>query len=594
MADRPTIKIPTVVTVRELAGALEKPVTELMSLLLKEGVLVTLNDNLDFETAAVIASDLGFEVARQEVPETIQAAGETAGGFERRRRAPVVTVLGHVDHGKTSLLDFIRQTKVAAGEAGGITQSIGAYQVPVQGRLITFIDTPGHEAFSAMRAQGAKVTDVAVLVVAADEGVKPQTIESINLIKAANVPLVVAITKIDKAGANLEKVKRELAEHKLIAEEWGGQVVIVPVSSKTGQGVDELLEMILLSADLLDLTVPFGGPASAVVIETHRDPKAGVVATVIVEKGILNTGDPFVAGQTYGKIRYLENHRALRVKEAVPGMPVRVVGFAALPLVGDHLEEVASEREARNLSEARSRLAQTYRVLRTKRLDLEALTSQIQEAAGEEVRIVLKADNLGSLEALQNEIEKIKATRGRIVVIQAGVGNITESDVLAARDAHGPVIGFNVGLTLPAKKVADKEGVKVAIYNVIYQVTDDLSQLLLKSVKPERLEHLAGEGEVLKVFRTEPERKIIGIALKRGRAAPGYLGRFYDLGGQLVGDGEIISIQQLQKEMKEVAAPGEFGFLVKIGPKVKPRFRAEFIQVEEKAAELKQQRTDSV
>ena len=585
MVDRPTIEIPEVLTVRELAGVLNKPVAELISLLLKEGILATINDNLDFETAVIVAEDLGFEAVKKGAP--IDQEEET--GFEESRdirgRAPVLTVLGHVDHGKTSLLDYIRKTKVAAGEAGGITQSIGAYQVRVKDRTLTFLDTPGHEAFSSIRAQGAKITDIVILVVAADEGVKPQTIESINLAKAAGVPIVVAITKMDKSGANIDKVKGELSEQGLTAEDWGGKTVVVPVSAKSGEGIDSLLEMAVLSADLLDLKVPFGGQAKAVVIEAERDPRAGVLATVIVERGILNTGDPFVVGSTYGRVRYLKDYLGKRIKEAMPGTPAQIGGFAELPLVGDTLEEARSDRDARERATRRKRTLAVRKASRVKRLDIGELIEEIQKSASQDVKIVLKADTSGSLEALRSEIDKIKSSRGRILVIQSGIGNITESDVLAARDAGGLVVGFNVDLTLPAKKLVEEEDIEVATYDIIYQLTGDLTQLLLKSIKPERIEHPVGRGEVLKVFRTEPERKIVGVQLKKGKIEQGHLARFYD-NDKKVGEGEILHIKQLQKDLTVAEAPGEFGFLVKIQPKIKEGFKVDFIRVEEKKAEL--------
>lgn len=581
--EKKVISIPEVITVRELAAVLNKSVTEVMTILLKEGILATINDNLDYETSAIIVSDLGFEAVKKETEVEEEARAEEVKSRDIRRRAPVITVLGHVDHGKTSLLDYIRKTKVTEGEAGGITQSIGAYQIKFKDKVLTFLDTPGHSAFSAMRAQGAKVTDLAILVVAADDGVKPQTLESINLIKAAEVPLVVAITKIDRPEANIEKVKAELAEHGLVAEAWGGKVVIVPVSSKTGEGIDLLLEMIELSAEMLDLNVPFDGLAQAVVIEADKNPKSGVQATLVVERGVLTAGDPFVVGSTYGKIRYLKNYLGKRIKEALPGMPVRISGFAALPVVGDTLQETASDRIAKELAEKRQRVSASRKATRVKRLDLKELSEAIRQSASQDVRIVLRADNSGSLEALKNEIAKIRSSRGRIVIIQDGVGNITESDVLAARDANGPVIGFNVDLTLPAKKLVKEEKIKVALYDVIYQLTDDLTELLLKSIKPERIEHPVGNGEVLKVFRTTPKEKIIGVKLKNGKVEKGILARFYD-GEKLIGDGEVVNIQQMQSEITQAVAPGEFGFLVKIEPKIKEGFKVDFILVEEKKA----------
>lgn len=576
------VEIPAVVKVSDLARRLGQPVTEVIRLLLKNGVLATINDNVDFDTAAIVALDLGVEA--------ILVAGATEGVVaedsetgEVKERAPIVTVMGHVDHGKTSLLDYIRKTKVTEKESGGITQHIGSYQVDYKEGKITFLDTPGHEAFSAIRAQGTKVTDVVVLVVAADEGVKPQTVEAIKLAQAAAVPIIVAVTKIDKPEANIERVKQQLGEHNVLTESWGGKVSLVGVSSQTGEGVDELLELISLTSEMAELSARYTGKAQGVVIEVARDVKIGQVATVIIRAGQLSIGDHFVVGGVYGKVKAMQDHGGRNIKEAGPSVPVRIVGFAGEPQVGEVLRAVDSDKTARSLA-AQSRVSSVKQVAATQST-LEALSNQIRAQQVKDLSVVIKADVQGSLQAIKDQLEQIKTDRGgSIQVVGEGVGNISESDVLAAEGGGAFVVGFKVKVLPSAAKMAGKEGIKALTYDVIYELTEDLTKLLVESVGLQKVENVEAAGEVLKIFRSTSQKKIIGVKVKKGEAKKSYLFRVHRE-GELIGEGPIESIKHLADEV-EAARSGDFGFLVEIKPKVKPGDRVEFVKVEHLKAKI--------
>ncbi|MEZ4210560.1 MAG: translation initiation factor IF-2 [Patescibacteria group bacterium] len=435
--EKKTIQLPSIMTVKDLADSLKVPVTQVIKQLLSNGILASINDNVDFETAAVVAYDLGYEAqadasVEKDKEDEIEAVKAAAVASKNAvERAPIVTIMGHVDHGKTSLLDYIRKSRVAAGESGGITQHMGAYQAEHNGRLITFLDTPGHEAFSAIRAQGARVTDVVVIVVAADEGIKPQTIEAIELTRAANVPFVVAVTKIDKPEANMQRVKQELAAQNIITEEWGGKDVLVGVSSVSGQGVDDLLEMILLTADLQELKADAEGLATGIMIEVKHDPKVGNTGTLLIQNGLLKVGDPFVLGLNFGKIRSMEDYHGKRLKEAGPSTPVKIAGFTGNPQAGEILQVTESDKAARDLAASKAKRA-TSRRIAVSDSDLSRLTAQIKAAHSSNLNIILKADVQGSLEAIKNQLAKIKTDKGAIRIVSEGLGNITESDVLGA------------------------------------------------------------------------------------------------------------------------------------------------------------------
>ncbi|MFH0912354.1 MAG: translation initiation factor IF-2 [Patescibacteria group bacterium] len=603
--DKLEVAVPPVVRVTELADMLNQPVTEVIHYLLKNGVLATLNDNIDFDTAAIVADDFGFKA---KLDETAAIEGQDVAEVAEAdlvTRAPIVTIMGHVDHGKTSLLDYIRKTKVAEKESGGITQHMGAYQVEVseeskvqkkgagrvtrqgQGdtvkRKITFLDTPGHEAFGSIRAQGTKVTDIVILVVAADEGVKPQTIEAIDLAKAAHVPMIVAVTKIDRPGANIEKVKQELSIQNILTEAWGGKVPLVGVSAKTGEGVDELLDLICLSVDLAELKAPVIGLAQGVIIEAQQDAKVGQLATVIVKSGTLKVGDIFVAGGAYGKVRALYDHTGRRINQAGPSTPVRVIGFMGTPQVGELLVVMNDEKSARQL--AASRKVAASRRLTGGKGDFGALIEQLKINQGGNLNIVIKADVQGSMRAIVGALSHLKTTRGNVInIISEGAGNISESDVLTAQGGGAFVVGFKVEILPGAAKMAKKDGIKMLTYEIIYTLTDDLGKLLVEAGGIERRETVEATGKVLKVFMTTAKSKIIGVKVEKGEAKKDYLLRVYR-DDVVIGDGTIKNIKSVAEEVKS-AAQGDFGFMIDIGAKVKEGDRVEFIKVSHIPAEL--------
>ncbi|OGB73279.1 translation initiation factor IF-2 [candidate division Kazan bacterium RIFCSPHIGHO2_01_FULL_44_14] len=585
--EKKQLVLPGVLTVKELAGLMDIPVTTVIRQLLGSGVLATINDNLDFETAAVVADDLGFTATLEQSESELSAdTNQYISDAEGEPRAPIVTVMGHVDHGKTSLLDYIRKTKVVEGESGGITQHMGAYQVDYKGRRITFLDTPGHEAFSTIRAQGAKVTDVAILVVAADDGIKPQTIEAIELARAAGVPLVVAITKIDKPEANVMRVEQELAAHNIVTEKWGGKDVVIGVSGKTGQGVDELLELVLLTADLQELKAPVEGPGEGVIIESKHDPKVGALATLLVQRGTLRVGDSFVAGNHFGKIKAMEDFTGKRIKQAGPSQPVRVTGFTAAPSAGERLMTVASDKVAHEIIAKLNKRA-TTRQFSARTSDLTRLTSQIRLARLHHINIVLKADVQGSLEAIKQQLDKIKTDKGQIRIVAEGLGNITESDVMSAAGENGFVVGFKVAVTPSARRTAKKDDIKILTYDIIYELTDDLTRILLDSIGPEKIETTVGRATVLKIFRDARSEKIVGMKVISGKVQRGNIVRFFDENKELVGEGEVKLIKRVAEEVTEANAGDDFGFQITTHAKITEGNVAEFIRVDYKKAGLK-------
>ncbi len=585
--------IPEVITVRELADLLGLPVNQIMADLLKKGILATVNQTIDPEVALQIAEEHGFlaEIQKEgeevsiieELPEEEKKKliGEEEEEGELVERPPVVTVMGHVDHGKTTLLDTIRKTDVAAREKGGITQHIGAYKIKLpNGKEITFLDTPGHEAFTTLRARGSKVADIAVLVVAADDGVKPQTIEAINHAKNAGVPIIVAINKIDKPGADPERVKRELSQYGLIPEEWGGDTIMVPVSAKTGQNIEELLENILLVAEILELKANPNKPAVGTVIESKLDPKRGPVATVLIENGTLHVGDYFVAGYTWGKVRAMLDERGNQLKEAGPGTPVEVLGFNEVPNAGDKFLVKKSEREARQLAELRKQKREEELLAKRTRMHLENL------AGAKEVNIILKADVQGSLEALIKAIEELseKFEDVKINIIHSGIGAITESDVMLAAASNAIIIGFNVRPDAAARKAAEEENVDIKIYGIIYDVLDDLEKALKGMLEPVEREVLLGTCEVKQIFRVKGVGTVAGCIVTDGvirRNAKARLVR----DGVVIYDGEINSLKRFKEDVKEVAKGYECGLTLKDFNDIKP---GDIIEAYEIVAEKQQ------
>jgi translation initiation factor IF-2 len=561
------VQIPEVITVRELADLLDIPVNQILMDLLKRKILATINQTIDPKIAIEIAEEHGFLAElkeegveeEKELKEEIlsEEAVEEEGNLVPR--PPVVVVMGHVDHGKTTLLDTIRKTDVAAKEHGGITQHIGAYKIKLpNGKEITFLDTPGHEAFTTLRARGSKVADIAILVVAADDGVKPQTVEAINHAKSAKVPIVVAVNKIDKPGADPMRVRQELTQYGLIPEEWGGDTIFVDVSAKTGKNVEELLEMVLLVAEMLELKANPNRPAVGTVIESKLDPKKGPVATVLVENGTLKVGDYFVAGYTWGKVKALLNERGERLKEAGPGTPVEVLGFEEVPHAGDKFIVKASEREAKQLAEIRKLRREEELLAKKSRIHLENL-SEVKE-----VNIIIKADTQGSLEALRKSIEELsnKFSEVSINIIHGAVGGITESDVMLAAASNAIIIGFNVRPDAAARKAAEEENVDIRVYNIIYQALEDLEKAMKGMLAPTYKEVLLGTAEVRATFKAKSVGTIAGCYVTDGvikRNAKARLVR----NGVVIYDGEINSLKRFKDDVKEVQKGFECGLTLK-------------------------------
>ena len=557
------LTLPATVPVKELAERLSVSGPQLIKYLMSNGVLATLNQSVDFDTAALAADHFGFEAESEE------AATAAAPTSTRRRnplldlsdadparllpRPPVVTVLGHVDHGKTSLLDAIRETTVASGEAGGITQKIGAYQVEKNGRPITFIDTPGHEAFTAMRARGADVTDIAVLVVAADDGVMPQTEEAIQHVRSAEVPIIVALNKIDKDGANPDRVLQQLADRGLVSSDYGGDITVVRTSAKTGEGVTDLLDMILLTADA-EVEPKADPTASAVgtVIESHRDPGRGPVATVLVQNGTLRIGDYIVAGQVYGRIRALLDERGERLQQAGPSTPAVVTGLSGVAEAGDVFQVMPNERSARSLAEqrgfdAKQRLAQPVR-----RITLADLASQVAEGSVKTLNLIVKAEANGSLEALRGQIEKIEDPSVKVVIVASGVGPVGEADVNLAAVTDSIVIGFNVRPDDRAKAAADTQGVDVRYYDVIYQITDDIEKAIKGLYEPTFVDVFQGRAEVRQVFTVDGRPAIAGSHVVDGRIPRNSICTVLRDGKQLARS-RIAVLRRFKDDVREVA-----------------------------------------
>ena len=570
-ADRGPVELPSSITVKDLADMLGVNVADVIRELIKSGIFATINQLIDRDTASLVAGELGYEVAEaSSAPETGDSShGEpvAAGPATKERlfeeedpsqlvdRAPIVTVMGHVDHGKTSLLDAIRATEVAAGERGGITQHIGASEVLHNGRRIVFLDTPGHEAFTAMRARGAKVGDIAVLVVAADDGVMPQTLEAIDHARAAQVPIVVALNKVDKPDANAERVKTELSEHNVIVEEYGGEVPLVPVSAKQRLGIDELLEMILLVADLQELKANPRRPAIGAVIEAELDKGRGPVATIVVQTGTIRVGDTVVVGDTYGRVRALENSKGERVAKAGPSSAVVILGLADVPAAGDVLRAVADEKTARAAIEARR--VSSDRSEGSGRATLEDLYRQIQAGQTKELRIIVKADVQGSLGAIRHAVEQIATDEVHINILHEGTGDITDNDVLLASASNAIIVGFNTKLDGTARKAAESEALDVRLYDIIYKLTDDLDAALRGLLEPELVETVEGRAEVRQVFRVGKSTVIAGSYVTEGRIVRG--GARVYRGGKLVASDRIVSLRRFRDDVREVAQGYECG-----------------------------------
>ena len=555
---RPTyVEIGESINVQEFSKLIKREVNEVIKALFMLGVMVTINQDIDFDTAQLIGDNFGVEVAQKAPEEDPTEIPEVDDPPEKRvPRPPVITVMGHVDHGKTSLLDAIRKTNVTSREAGGITQHIGAYKVNYQGKQIVFLDTPGHEAFTAMRARGAQVTDVAILVVAADDGVMPQTIEAINHAKAAKVPIIVAINKIDRPGANPDHVKQQLAEHELIPEDWGGDTIMVPVSAHQKTGISDLLEMILLVAEMQELKANPNLPAHGTIIEAQLDKGRGPVATVLVQRGTLHIGDTIIAGTSYGKVRAMINDRGEKVKKALPSTPVEVLGLNDVPAAGDILDST-DEKTARGVAEKRIAKKKEEEIKLNSKVSLDDLFQRIKEGEIKELNIVVKADVQGTIEALKASLEKIKNDEVKVAVVHAGVGAITESDVMLASAANALIIGFNVRPDANARKAAETEKVDVRTYRVIYDAINDVEAAIKGMLAPKFKEVIQGRVEIRQMI-TISKLKIAGCYVVEGKVTNSSKVRVVR-DGIVVHEGVIESLRRFKDDVKEVAQGFECG-----------------------------------
>ena len=555
------VQIPEIITVRELAELLKTPPNVVMAELLKKGVLATINQTIPPDVAVQVAEALGFlaEVKKEE-EEALEEERVEEG--EKLPRPPVVVVMGHVDHGKTTLLDTIRKTNVAQKEKGGITQHIGASVVELpDGRRITFLDTPGHEAFTSLRARGAQVTDIAVLVVAADDGVMPQTVEAINHAKAFNLPIVVAVNKIDKPEADPQRVRRELSELGLIPEEWGGDTIFVDVSAKTGQNVETLLEYILLLAEILELKARYKGPAKGVVIESKLDKQRGPVASLLVQEGTLKVGDVLVAGTVYGKVRAMFDDKGRKVKEAGPSVAVELLGFEELPMAGDTFKVVEDEKKARQIAELRKVKKEQQEKL-SKGLMLEDVFKKIQAGELKELRIILKTDTVGSLEALKKSLTELSNPEVSVRIIHSAVGGITENDVMLAKASQAIIIGFNVRPDVKAKEASEKEKVDIKLYGIIYEAIEDVKNALKGMLKPVEREVVLGTAEVRATFKIKGVGTVAGCYVLDGKVVRGANARLVR-NGIVVYTGKIESLKRFKEDVQEVARGFECGIKLK-------------------------------
>lgn len=567
---RKAIVIPDFLTVRELAGLMDVSPIQVIKELMNNGILANINQQIDYETAAIVAEEMGFETGPEAPPVTVEEEmpmiplplkermyeGEAPEDLEPR--PPVVTMLGHVDHGKTTLLDVIRRTNVVAGEAGGITQHVGAYQVEHDGKKITFLDTPGHEAFTAMRARGAQGADIAILVVAADDGVMPQTQEAIDHARAARVPIVVALNKMDKANANPERVKQQLADVGLQIEEWGGQTICVPVSAKQKTGIDDLLDNILAVAELAELKANPNRPAMGTVIEGELDKSRGPTATLLVQNGTLRLGDALLIEDLHGRIKAMFNERGEQVKKARPSTPVVVLGLSDVPHPGDTFKVVKDEKTARSLAAERAREKAQAAIRPTRIISLEGILDQIRAGQVKELNLILKADVRGTIEPIVNSLEKLGDEGLKVNILHQGTGNISESDVMLAVASRAIIVGFGVQVDPAASRTAEAEGVDIRLYDIIYKLIDDVDKALKGLLEPVYKDVVSGHAVVRAVFTIPRVGKIAGVAVTDGHVARNSLARVRQ-NDQLVYEGRVSSLKRFTEDVKEVRAGFECG-----------------------------------
>jgi translation initiation factor IF-2 len=556
------ITLPSVLTVKQLADALGQPVTAVISKLMGFGVLATINEDIDFDTAAIVADDFGIQVERQASQSGTQSVQVNTESADVQTRPPVVTIMGHVDHGKTTLLDTIRKTKVAAGEAGGITQHISSYQVevtPKQGgetRVITFLDTPGHSAFETMRRHGAQITDLVILVVAADDGVKPQTVEAINHVKAMKVPMMVAINKIDKPDADIEKVKRELSEYDLIPEEWGGKTVMTPVSAAQNIGIDDLLEVALLATDLRDLKANFMAPAVGVVIESHLQAGIGPVATLLIQNGVLKVGDYVALGEVTGKVRTLTDHRGRRIQQAGPSTPVAISGLSGVPNFGEQLAVFNTERDSKESARQFTRGQGAKRAISA----LSASAHQATQKEGQKniLNLIVKADTNGSLEAIRDTLRTMRNEDVEVRVIAEGVGDVSENDISMAMASKAIVVGFQVRLPAVIKTLADREKIAVSLYSVVYELFDSIREVLASLMPMVTVEKQLGLLKVLARFRDNRKNVVLGGSVEEGAISAKQLARVLR-GKEIIAEGKIVSVKRGKDDVRQVQAGSQCG-----------------------------------
>ncbi len=558
------ITIPASLTVKQLADLMGVSAVEVIKKLMRQGIMASINQVIDYQTAATITPDFGYQALAEQGPTQAALLAQRRKRFveddtgAQKPRPAVVTIMGHVDHGKTKLLDAIRETNVAATEVGEITQHIGAYQVEVHGQKITFLDTPGHEAFTAMRARGAQVTDTAILVVAADDGVMPQTIEAIDHARAAGVPIVVAINKMDKPEANAQRVKQQLADLGVVCEEWGGDVVCVPVSAKKKEGISDLLENLLIVAEMEELKANPERRAIGTVIEAKLDKSKGPLATVLVQIGTLKMGDPLVIGDTWGKVKAMFNDRGKRLKKAEPATPVEVLGLGSVPQAGDTFRVTATEREARTLAQRgqeEKRLA-TLRPISPPRLT--ELSSQIREGQVKELNIILKTDVQGSIEPIKTSLERLSIDEVKVNILHSGSGSITEGDVLLALASRGIILGFNTRPEPGAKQMAEAEGIDIRLYEVIYNLVDDVERAMKGMLEPTYVEVVEGHAEVRAIFAASRRAKVVGVYVSDGKVARGAGARIIRH-GEVVFESTVSSLRRFKEDAKEVATGFECG-----------------------------------
>jgi translation initiation factor IF-2 len=568
----PVFDLPRSVSVRQLAERLQVDSINIIKQLMRNGIMANINQVIDYETAAAIVAGFGYKPPLKPLKDQQMAsAAEESKKLKRRYgkeadnlipRPPVVTVMGHVDHGKTKLLDAIRQTNVVDSEAGGITQHIGAYQATINGQKITFLDTPGHEAFTAMRAHGANITDITILVVAADDGVMPQTIEAINHARAAEVPIVVAINKIDKDNADPNRVKQQLAEAGLVVEEWGGNIVAVEISAKEKKGIEELLESLLLVAEMEELKANPDQPAAGVVIEAEKDKTMGPLATVLIQSGTLKEGDTVVVGDTWGRVRAMFNDLGKRIKKAEPSTPAEVLGLGDVPRVGDTLAAVADERHAQAWLAGRRAETERKSSLAAASVNLDNLYDQITAGKVKELNVILKTDVQGSIEPIRNSLERLGTDEVKVRIIHSAAGNVTESDVMLAAASHGLIIGFNVTSAEGARRLSSTSGVSIRHYNIIYNLTDDVDKALKGMLEPTYVEVIEGRATVQAVFTAGKGAKAAGVMVNDGKVTRNVSVRVRR-GKEVLADSKVSSLKRFKDDAREVAAGYECGVGVK-------------------------------